>query len=204
MPAGLSSPRGNTEIEPDQQTAVKNSNRPDAEMTEGLESPFPPTQAIELPTGAVECMSRALVPQDPEQKRKESVCVGLTGTKVQKGQPSRVKPCEDPLPGRLFFYLPPGQHQSDCSPLNESTAAVSLEPARLKVLLRGAVPLRKKVLQLIHMSQCQPLPWEGQYRCLRPPVGRSRRLMTFWRPGLKPSSFWSLSHTWLSCPTTFW
>lgn len=49
MPAGLSSPRDSTEIEPDQQTAMKNSNRHDAEMTEGLESPFPPAQAIELP-----------------------------------------------------------------------------------------------------------------------------------------------------------
>lgn len=122
MPAGISSPMGNAEIEPDQQTAIKNSNRQDAEMTEGLESPFPPTQAIKPPTGAVECRRRELGPQDPEQKRKESVCIGLTVSKVQKGQPSRIKPCEDPLPGRLFFYLPPGQHQPDCSRLNESTA----------------------------------------------------------------------------------
>lgn len=124
-------------------------------------------------------MRRELGPQDPEQKRKESVCVGFTVSKVQKGQPSQVKPCEDLLPGRLFFYLPPVPHQPDCSRLKESTAQVSAEASRLKVLLRGAVPLQKKVLQPIHMSQCQPLPWEVQHRCVRPPVGRSRGLMTF-------------------------
>lgn len=105
MPAGVSSPMGNTEVEPDQQTAVKNSNRHNAEMTEGLESPFPPAQATELPTGAVDCTRRGLVPQGPEQKRRESVCNGLTVSKVRKGQPSWVKPCEDPLPGREAVFL---------------------------------------------------------------------------------------------------
>lgn len=52
------------------------------------------------------------------------MCIGLT---VTKDPPSRVKPCGDPLPGRLCFYLPAGWHKSDCSPLNESTAEVTRE-----------------------------------------------------------------------------
>uniref|UniRef100_G1Q5G0 F-box domain-containing protein n=1 Tax=Myotis lucifugus TaxID=59463 RepID=G1Q5G0_MYOLU len=130
MPAGMSSPMGNAEIEPDQQTAVKKTAI---------------AQAIKSPTGAVECMRRELGPQDPKQKRKESVCIGLTVSKVQKGQPSRVKPCEDPLPGRLFFYLLPGQHHPDCSWLNESTAQVSAEASRLMVLLGNGAPVEKSV-----------------------------------------------------------
>ncbi|XP_054423507.1 F-box only protein 34 [Pteronotus mesoamericanus] len=123
LPAGMRFRVGSAALEPDQQTAVKNSNRYDVEMTEETESPCPPRtcpQATELPTDAVDCMSRELVPQSPEQ-RKESVCISVTVSKVEKDQLSGFKSCEDPLPGRLFF-LPRGQHQLDCSQLNESTA----------------------------------------------------------------------------------
>ncbi|XP_037359288.1 F-box only protein 34 [Talpa occidentalis] len=125
--AGVSFHMDSAELEPDQQTAVKNSNRYDVEMTEELVgSPFPSRtcpQAIELPTNAVDCVSRELVPlasKNPDQRRKESLCISITVSKVEKDQPSGVKSCEDPLPGMLFFW-PPGQHQLDCSQLNEST-----------------------------------------------------------------------------------
>ncbi|XP_004681906.1 PREDICTED: F-box only protein 34 [Condylura cristata] len=125
--AGVSFHMDGADLEEDQQTAVKNSNRYDVEMTEDLVgSPFPSRtcpQAIELPTDVVECVSRELVPlssQNPDQRRRESLCISITVAKVEKDQPSSVKSCEDPLPGMLFF-LPPGQHQLDCSQLNEST-----------------------------------------------------------------------------------
>ncbi|XP_023111477.1 F-box only protein 34 isoform X1 [Felis catus] len=127
LPASVNFLMDSAEFEPDQQTALKNGNKYDVEMTEELVgSSFPAgtcPQAIELPTDAVDCLSRELVPltsQNPDQRRKESLCISITVSKVEQGQPSSLKPCEDPLPGMLFF-LPPGQHQSDCSQLNEST-----------------------------------------------------------------------------------
>ncbi|KAM5241713.1 F-box only protein 34 isoform 2-T2 [Hipposideros larvatus] len=138
LPAGVSFHRDSAVLEPDQQTAVKNSNRYDVEMTEELvEAPFLPRtcpQAIELPTDAVDCMSRELVPltsHNPDQRRNESVCISIAVSKVEKDQPCSLKSCEDPLPGMLFF-LPQGQHQSDCSQLNESTIKESSQADQLE------------------------------------------------------------------------
>ncbi|XP_026921566.2 F-box only protein 34 isoform X1 [Acinonyx jubatus] len=132
LPTSVNFLMDSAEFEPDQQTALKNGNKYDVEMTEELVgSSFPAgtcPQAIELPTDAVDCLSRELVPltsQNPDQRRKESLCISITVSKVEQGQPSSLKPCEDPLPGMLFF-LPPGQHQSDCSQLNESTRESSV------------------------------------------------------------------------------
>ena len=139
LPAGVGLHVGRAELEPEKHTAVKNSSRYDVEMTEETESPFPPRtcpQAIELPTDAVDCMSRELAPQNPDQRRKESVCVSITVSKVEEDQPSNVKSCEDPLPGRLFF-LPGGQHQSDCSQLNESSTEESSEASQLAEAAEG-------------------------------------------------------------------
>ncbi|XP_027632420.1 F-box only protein 34 isoform X2 [Tupaia chinensis] len=131
LPAGVSFHMDSTELEPDQQSAMKNSNRYDVEMTDDVVgSPFSSLtchQATELPTGAIDCMSRELVPptsQNPDQRRKESLCISITVSKVEKHQPSSLGSYEDPLPGMLFF-LPPGQHQSDCAQLNESTSESS-------------------------------------------------------------------------------
>ncbi|XP_064148579.1 F-box only protein 34 [Loxodonta africana] len=131
LSAGVGFHMDSAELEPGQQIAVRNSNRYDVEMTEELVgSPFPPRtcpQATELPTVAVDCMRRELVPlttQNPDQSRKESLCISITVSKVEKDQPSSLNTCGDPLPGMLFF-LPPGQHESDCSQLNESTGESS-------------------------------------------------------------------------------
>ncbi|XP_016053641.1 PREDICTED: F-box only protein 34 [Miniopterus natalensis] len=146
LPAGVSFHMGSAALEPDQHTAVQNSNRYDIEMTEELEPPFPPRtcpQAIELPTDAVDCMSREPVPQNPDQRRKESVCISIIVSKVERDQPSGVKSCEDPLPGRLFF-LPPGQHQLDCPQLNESTTQESSEASQLEDAAEGGTASEEK------------------------------------------------------------
>ncbi|XP_076978357.1 LOW QUALITY PROTEIN: F-box only protein 34-like [Tamandua tetradactyla] len=126
------------ELEPGQQTAMKNCNSYVVEMTEELVGlPFPLRtcpQATELPTDANDFKSRDLVPltsQNPDQRRKESLCISITVSKVEKDQPSSLNPCEDPLPGMLFF-LPPDQGQLDCSQLNESTTKESSEDSQLE------------------------------------------------------------------------
>nr|XP_009425932.4 F-box only protein 34 isoform X1 [Pan troglodytes]XP_009425933.4 F-box only protein 34 isoform X1 [Pan troglodytes]XP_009425935.4 F-box only protein 34 isoform X1 [Pan troglodytes]XP_016781237.3 F-box only protein 34 isoform X1 [Pan troglodytes]XP_054521655.1 F-box only protein 34 isoform X1 [Pan troglodytes]XP_054521656.1 F-box only protein 34 isoform X1 [Pan troglodytes]XP_054521657.1 F-box only protein 34 isoform X1 [Pan troglodytes]XP_054521658.1 F-box only protein 34 isoform X1 [Pan len=137
LPAGVSFHIDSAELEPGSQTAVKNSNRYDVEMTDELVGlPFSShtySQASELPTNAVDCMSRELVSltsQNPDQ-RKESLCISITVSKVDKDQPSNLNSCEDPVPGMLFF-LPPGQHLSDYSQLNESTTKESSEASQLE------------------------------------------------------------------------
>ncbi|XP_036098419.1 F-box only protein 34 [Molossus molossus] len=157
LPAGVSFQVSSVALESDQQTAVKNRNRYDVEMTEELESPFPPRncpQAIELPTDAVDCMSRELVPQNPDQRRKESVCISITVSKVERDLPSSVKSYEDPLPGRLFFLLP-GQHQSDCSPWNESTTEESSEASQFEDAAEGG---STPVEQSVSADPCVPAP----------------------------------------------
>ncbi|XP_036116014.1 F-box only protein 34-like [Molossus molossus] len=134
LPAAASFQVGNATFQPDQQSAVKNSNRYDVEMTKELESPFPPTQAIELPTDAVDDMSRGFVPRAPDQRRKESVCMSITVSKVERDLPCSIKAS---LPGRLFFHLPPGQHQSDCSPQSESTTQESSGASQLEDAAEG-------------------------------------------------------------------
>ncbi|XP_058911688.2 F-box only protein 34 isoform X1 [Kogia breviceps] len=143
LPAGVSLHTDSAELEPDQQTAMKNSNRHDVEMTEELVgSPFPPhtcPKAIELPPDSIDGMSEELVPlasQNPDQRRKESLCISITVSKVEKDQPSSSKSREDPLPGMLFF-LPSGQHQSGCSQLNESTTEESSEASQLEDAAEG-------------------------------------------------------------------
>ncbi|KAM8780781.1 F-box only protein 34 isoform 1-T7 [Rhynchonycteris naso] len=139
LPAGVSFHVDSAALEPGQHTTVKNSNRYDVEMTEEFESPFPPrtcSQATELPTDAIDCMSRELVPQKPGRRRKELVYISITVSKVEKDQPSSLKSCEDPLPGRLFF-LPPGQHRLDSSCLDESTTQESLEARQLEDAAQG-------------------------------------------------------------------
>ncbi|XP_044773915.1 F-box only protein 34 isoform X1 [Neomonachus schauinslandi] len=142
LPASVNFLTDSAKFEPDQHTAMKNGDRYDVEMTEELAgSPFPPhacSQAIELPADAVDCMSRELAPltsQSPDQRRRGSLCISITVSKVEQGQPSRSEPCEDPLPGMLFF-LPPGQHQSDCSQLSESTRGTA-EAGRLHDAAEG-------------------------------------------------------------------
>lgn len=150
LPAGVSFHMDSAALEPDQQTAVKNSNGYDVEMTEELvESPVPPhtcPQAIELPTDAVDCGNRELVPltsQNPDQRRRESVCISITVSKVEKDQTSGLQSSEDPLPGMLFF-LPPGEHQSDCSQLNESTTKESSKASRLEDAAEGGSASEEK------------------------------------------------------------
>lgn len=127
LPAGVNLHIDDAELEPGPQTAMKNSNGYDVEMTDELvRLPFSShicPQATELPTDAVDGMSRELVPltsQNLDQRRKVSLCISITVSKVEKDQPSSLNSCEDPLPGMLFF-LPPGQHPSDCPQRNEST-----------------------------------------------------------------------------------
>lgn len=150
LPAGVSFHMDSAALEPDQQTAVKNSNGYDVEMTEELvESPVPPhtcPQAIELPTDAVDCGNRELVPltsQNPDQRRRESVCISITVSKVEKDQTSGLQSSEDPLPGMLFF-LPPGEHQSDCSQLNESTTKESSKASQLEDAAEGGSASEEK------------------------------------------------------------
>ncbi|XP_053457975.1 F-box only protein 34 isoform X2 [Nycticebus coucang] len=139
LPAGVSFHMDDAELEPGLQTTMKNSNSYDVEMTDELvRLPFSShvcPQATELPTDAVDCMNRALVPLTSpslDQRRKVSLCVGIPMSKVEKDQPSSLDICEDPLPGMLFF-LPPGQHPSDCSQLSESTRKVASESSQLAV-----------------------------------------------------------------------
>ncbi|XP_007527442.1 F-box only protein 34 [Erinaceus europaeus] len=143
LPANVSFHPDSAELEPDQQSAVKNSERYDVEMTEELTgSAFPSCpcpQAIELPADAVECMSRELTPhtsQNPDQRRKESLCISITVSKVEKDPPSSLKTYEDPLPGMLFF-LPPSRHQSDCLQLNESATKESSKASQLEDVAEG-------------------------------------------------------------------
>ncbi|KAF7481271.1 F-box only protein 34 [Marmota monax] len=138
LSAGVNFHLDRAELEPGQHTAVKNNNRYDVEMTDELDGlPFSShtyPQATELPTDAVNCMSRELVPltnQNPDQRRKEYLCISITVSKVEKAQPSSLNSHEEPLPGMLFF-LPSGQHQLDCSQLNESTAQESSEAGQLE------------------------------------------------------------------------
>ncbi|KAL2789907.1 F-box only protein 34 [Daubentonia madagascariensis] len=143
VPACVSSHMDGAELEPGSQTAMKNSNGYDVEMTDELvRLPFSChtyPQATELPTDVVDCLSRELVPftsQNPDQRRKVSLCISITVSKVEKDQPSSLNSCEDPLPGMLFF-LPPGQHPSDCSQLNESTTEESSESSQLDAAAEG-------------------------------------------------------------------
>ncbi|KAM6203065.1 F-box only protein 34 [Rhynchocyon petersi] len=131
LPASVAFHMDGAELEPRQQMAGKNSNRYDVEMTEELVgSPCPPRtcpQATELPTDAIDCVSRELVPltsQNLDQRKKESLCISITVSKVEKDQPSSLNPCGDPLPGMLFF-LPPGRHELDCSQLNKNAGESS-------------------------------------------------------------------------------
>ncbi|XP_048217996.1 F-box only protein 34 [Perognathus longimembris pacificus] len=144
LPAGVNFPPDSAELEPAQQTTMKTSNRYDVEMTDELDGlPFSShtcLQATELPTDAIDCTSTELVPltsQNPEQRTKESLCISITVSKVEKDQPSLFNACEEPPPGMLFF-LPPGQHQLDCSQVNESTAQESLETQQLEDTANGA------------------------------------------------------------------
>ncbi|XP_076400972.1 F-box only protein 34 isoform X4 [Peromyscus maniculatus bairdii] len=135
LPAGVSFHVDSAELEPGQHTAVKNCSRHDIEMTgEFEELPFSShtcLQAPELPTPAVNCMSRALVPlgsHSPDQ-RKEPVCISITVCTVEKAQPSALDPLEEPLPGMLFF-LSPGQDQQECSQLDEHTTQEASEASK--------------------------------------------------------------------------
>ncbi|XP_069845810.1 F-box only protein 34 [Dipodomys merriami] len=138
LPAGVTFHPDNAELEPAQQTPMKTSSRYDVEMTDELDGlPFSShtcLQVTELPTDAIDCTSRELVPltsQNPDQRTKESLCISITVSKVEKDQPSLFNTCEEPPPGMLFF-LPPGQHQLDCSQVNESTAGESSETLQLE------------------------------------------------------------------------
>ncbi|ERE92648.1 F-box only protein 34 isoform X2 [Cricetulus griseus] len=131
-PAGVSSHMDSTQLEPGQQTAAKNCNRHDIEMTDEFDelsfSSHTCLQASELPTDAISCMSRALVPltnHSPDQ-RKEPVCISITVCTIEKEQPSALDSLEEPLPGMLFF-LSPGEDQQECSQLNEHTAQEASE-----------------------------------------------------------------------------
>ncbi|XP_054988404.1 F-box only protein 34 isoform X2 [Sorex araneus] len=137
VPAAASFHTDSVDFEPEQPAAMKTGNRYAVEMIEALAgAPFPSRtcpQAIELPTDAVDAVSRECVPltsQNPDQRRKESLCISITVSKVEKDQASSLKPGEDPLPGMLFF-LPSG-HQSDCSQLSQSTTEESSEASRLE------------------------------------------------------------------------
>ncbi|XP_074146291.1 F-box only protein 34 [Sminthopsis crassicaudata] len=119
-------------LEPGQQSAVKIRGRCDVEMTEELQGPsfLPCTQPQELSSdamqnkgGTVDCMSKKIVPfpsQNLDQRMRESVCISISVSKVEKNQDSGISLCEDPLPGMLFF-LQPNQPEKIGSELSEST-----------------------------------------------------------------------------------
>ncbi|XP_008837758.1 F-box only protein 34 [Nannospalax galili] len=143
LPAGVSFHTDSTELKPCQQTAMKNSNRYDVEMTDELDAlPFSShacLQATELSSDAIDCVSRELVPlthQNPDQRRKESLCISITVSKVEKDQPSGFSSLEEPLPGMLFF-LSPGQDRPECLQLNKSTTQESSEGSRLQKAAEG-------------------------------------------------------------------
>ncbi|XP_036590878.1 F-box only protein 34 [Trichosurus vulpecula] len=134
LPTGVNFHTDNVALEPSHQTAVKTRSRCDVEMTEELSGssflPLPCSPPRELPSDAmqnkgitIDCMSKKIVPfpsQNPDQRMKESVCVSISASKVEKNQDSSRSICEDPLPGMLFF-LPPNQPEKNCSNLSEST-----------------------------------------------------------------------------------
>ncbi|XP_052047634.1 F-box only protein 34 [Apodemus sylvaticus] len=114
LPAGVSCHTTSTELEPGPQTAVENCSRGDVEMAEGCD---------ELPTDAVSCRSRELVPltnHNPEQ-RQEPLCVSITVCTVEKAEPSALDSLEEPLPGMLFF-LSPGQDKHEHPKLSDHPA----------------------------------------------------------------------------------
>lgn len=144
LPAGVSFHTDNEELEPGQQTAMKNSNRYDVEMTDELDTlPFSShayLQATESSTDAIDCLSREFVPpthQNPDPRRKESLCISISVAKIEKEQPSGFSSLEEPLPGMLFF-LKPGQDQAEGSHLSESTAQESSEASQLPEAAEGA------------------------------------------------------------------
>lgn len=129
---------GNVELEQGQQTAMKTSNKHDVEMADDLSglsfSSHICPQATELPSDAIVCMSTELVPlanQKPDQRKIESLCISVTVSKAEEDQSSTLTSHEEPLPGMLFF-LPPGQYQSDCPQLNESTAPEYSDDSQLE------------------------------------------------------------------------
>ncbi|KAK7801360.1 hypothetical protein U0070_003645 [Myodes glareolus] len=132
LPAVVSFQTDSTELEPGQQTAVRNCNRHDIEMTDTLdELSFPShtrLQATEVPSDAIRCRSRALGPltKPSPAQRKETVCISITVCTVETAQPSALDAREEPLPGMLFF-LSPGRDQPECSQLKEHTAQEALE-----------------------------------------------------------------------------
>nr|XP_045011003.1 F-box only protein 34 isoform X1 [Jaculus jaculus]XP_045011005.1 F-box only protein 34 isoform X1 [Jaculus jaculus] len=139
LPVCVSYHMDSEELEPGQQTAMNSSSssRYDVEMMDELDGlPFSsPTcrQVTELPTDVISCMNRELVPltsQNPEQRRKESLCVSITVSQVEKDHPPSLNSQEEPLPGMLFF-LSPGQEQLEYAELNESTAQASSEASQL-------------------------------------------------------------------------
>ncbi|XP_074091971.1 F-box only protein 34 [Macrotis lagotis] len=121
-------------LEPSHETAVKTRSRCDVEMTEELSGssflPLTCPQPSELPSDTmqskgitIDCMSKKIVPfpsQNLDHRMRESVCISISVSKVEKNQDSRVSLCEDPLPGMLFF-LQPNQPEKNCSKLDEST-----------------------------------------------------------------------------------
>lgn len=150
LPASVSFHMDSVDVEPGQQTAMKNSSRYDVEMTDELDMlPFSShtcLQATELSTDTIDCMSRELVPlinQNSDKRRTESLCISITVSKVERDQPSGSNTCEEPLPGMLFF-LSPGQDQPDCSQLNESVAQASSEASKLQEAAEGDSALDEK------------------------------------------------------------
>ncbi|XP_043842264.1 F-box only protein 34 [Dromiciops gliroides] len=134
LPTGVDFHMDSVSLEPSQQTAVKTRSRCDVEMTEELSGssflPLTCSQPTELPPDAmqnksitIDCMSKKIVPfpsQNPDQRMRESVCISISVSKVEKTQDSSINLCEDPLPGMLFF-LQPNQPEKNCSKSNEST-----------------------------------------------------------------------------------
>lgn len=116
LPAGESFRTDSTELEPGQQTTVKNCGRDDVEMAEELDG---------LPTDAASCVSRELVTlanHNREQRHSITVCT------VEKAQPSALDSLEEPLPGMLFF-LSPGQDQQEHPQVSEHPAPEAAEDA---------------------------------------------------------------------------
>ncbi|XP_051833665.1 F-box only protein 34 [Antechinus flavipes] len=132
LSAGVDFHVDSSTLEPGQQSAVKIRGRRDVEMAEKPHGPsfLPHTQPQELPSdamqnkgGTVDCMSKKIVPfpsQNPDQRMRESVCISISVSKVEKNQDSGISLCEDPLPGMLFF-LQPNQPEKIGSELSEST-----------------------------------------------------------------------------------
>lgn len=136
LPATVSFHTDSTDLEPGQQTAMKNCSRDDVEMVEEFD---------ELPTDAVSRVRRELVTltkHHPEQ-RQDPLCISITVCMVEKDRPLALDSLEEPLPGMLFF-LSSGQDQQAHSQLREHPAPEASEASQPQDAAEGSSAREEK------------------------------------------------------------